>query len=93
VTFIDLLDILDSDEQLIVTVTNEWGYEVYEGTVDHFREEELLTTLRVCRIFTHIIDDHEHFDARYNRVALTTEIDVTLYDDEHKIIDLEDDEY
>jgi hypothetical protein len=88
--FKDLLEVLDSDEQLTVTVTNEWGDGVYDGTVEEFREEKLLLDLRVCRIFTRIIKDDEHFDIRSNRKALTTEIEVTLYDDEQKIIYPED---
>ena len=78
--FIDLLDVLESDEQLIVTVT---GYEVYKGSVEHFKEEEeLLTNLRVNRIFTHIIKDYEHSDDCYNRATLITEIEVILYNEE-----------
>lgn len=88
--FIDLLDVLDSDEQLSVIVTNEWGDRWYKGTVDHFREEELLLTSRVCRVYTRTIEDKKRSDVRANRVALTTEIDVTLYDDEQKIIYPED---
>ena len=41
--FEDLLDVLESDEQLRVTVT---GDGVYKGTVEHFKEEELLTKLK-----------------------------------------------
>jgi hypothetical protein len=88
--FKELLEVLESDEQLTVTVTNEWGDGVYKGTVEEFREEKLLLDLRVCRIFTRIIKDDEHFDIRSNRKALTTEIEVTLYDDEQKIIYPED---
>jgi hypothetical protein len=88
--FKELLEVLESDEQLTVTVTNEWGDGVYDGTVEEFREEKLLLDLRVCRIFTRIIKDDEHFDIRSNRKALTTEIEVTLYDDEQKIIYPED---
>lgn len=85
--FKDLLDVLESDEQLRVTVT---GYGVYKGSVEHFKEEELLTNLRVNRIFTHIIEDYEHSDVCYNRATLITEIEVTLYDEEQKIIYQED---
>jgi hypothetical protein len=81
--FIDLLDVLESDEQLRVTVT---GVGVYKGTVEHFKEEELLSNLRVDRIFTRIIEDYEHSDVRYNRATLITDIEVTLYDEEEKII-------
>lgn len=82
--FIDLLDVLDNDELLVVTVT---GYRVYKGSVEHFKEEEeLLTNLRVDRIFTHIIKDYEHSDVCYNRATLITEIEVTLYDEEQTII-------
>jgi hypothetical protein len=88
--FKDLLEVLDSDEQLTVTVTNEWGDGVYDGTVEEFREEKLLLDLRVCRIFTRIIKDDEHFDIRSNRKALTTEIEVTLFDEEQTIIYPED---
>jgi hypothetical protein len=88
--FKELLEVLESDEQLFITVTNEWGDGVYDGTVEEFREEKLLLDLRVCRIFTRIIKDDEHFDIRSNRKALTTEIEVTLYDDEQKIIYPED---
>lgn len=38
--FKDLLEVLESDEKLHVTVTNEWGDECHEGTVEHFREDE-----------------------------------------------------
>lgn len=90
--FIDLLDVLESDELLRVTVTNEWDDEVYEGTVEHFRKDELMANLRVItdRVYTRIIEDEKHSDVDANRVALTTEIDVTLYDDEQKIIFPED---
>lgn len=81
--FKDLLEVLESDEQLIVTVT---GHRVYKGTVEHFKEEELLSNLRVDRIFTHIIKDYEHSDGCYNRATLITEIEVTLYDEEQTII-------
>lgn len=90
--FIDLLDVLDRDEQLAITVTNEYGDEYYYGTVKDFKEKDLLLILRVCRIFTRIIKDDEHFDIRSNRKALTTEIDVTLFDEEQTIIYPEDDE-
>lgn len=88
--FKDLLDVLDSDEQLVVTVTNEWGDGLYEGTVEHFKEDELMSILRVCRVYTRIIEDKELSDVCPNKIALTTEIEVTLYDDEHKIIYPED---
>lgn len=77
--FKDLLDVLESDEQLRVTVT---GYEVYKGSVEHFKEEELLTNLRVDRIFTHIIEDYDHSDVCYNRATFITEIEVILYGEE-----------
>lgn len=82
--FKDLLDVLENDEQLRVTVT---GYRVYKGTVEHFKEEEeLLTNLRVEQVYTRIIEDDKHSDVDANRIALTTEIEVTLYDDENKIV-------
>lgn len=89
--FKDLLKVLDSDEQLTVTVTNEWGDKVCDGTVEEFKEEKLLQDLEVDRMYTRIIKDDEHFDVRYNRVALTTDIEVTLFDDEQKVIYYEDD--
>ena len=73
--FKDLLDVLENDEQLRVTVT---GYRVYKGTVEHFKEEELLSNLRVDRIFTHIIEDYNHSDVCYNRATLITDIEVTI---------------
>lgn len=76
--FKDLLDVLENDEQLKVTVT---GYGVYKGTVEHFKEEELLSNLRVDRIFTHIIEDYEHSDVCYNRATLITVIEVILKDE------------
>lgn len=90
--FIDLLDVLDSDEKLFVNVTNEWGDGLYEGTVEELRQEEVLLDLRVMAdsVYTRIIDDKEHSDVRDNKVALTTEIEVTLYDEEQKIIYPED---
>lgn len=88
--FKDLLKVLDSDEQLTVTVTNEWGDKVCDGTVEEFKEEKLLQDLEVDRMYTRIIKDDEHFDIRCNRKALTTEIDVTLFDDEQKVIYYED---
>lgn len=78
--FKDLLDVLESDEQLSVTVT---GYRVYKGSVEHFKEEELLSNLRVNRIFTHIIEDYEHSDVCYNRATFISDIEVILYNDEH----------
>lgn len=84
--FIDLLDVLDSDEKLFVNVTNEWGDGFYDGTVDHFREEELLQNLRVDRVYTCIIEDEKHSDVCANRVALIIQTNVTLYDDKHEII-------
>lgn len=88
--FIDLLDVLDSGEQLKVTVT---GYGVYKGSVEHFKEEEkLLQDLEVYGMYTRIIEDYEHSDVCYNRAILITEIEVTLYDEEQKIIYPEDDE-
>ena len=77
--FIDLLDVLESDEQLRVTVT---GYGVYKGSVEHFKEEELLSNLRVNRIFSHIIEDYDNSDVCYNRATLITEIEVILYNEE-----------
>lgn len=77
--FKDLLDVLESDEQLVVTVT---GHRVYKGSVEHFKEEELLTNLKVNRIFTHIIKDYEHSDDCYNRATFITEIEVILYNEE-----------
>lgn len=77
--FKDLLDVLDNDELLVVTVT---GYRVYKGSVEHFKEEELLSKLRVNRIFTHIIKDYEHSDDCYNRATFITEIEVILYNEE-----------
>lgn len=92
--FKDLLDVLDSDEQLRVTVTNEWGDKVYYGALEQFREEPIFLDLivKADRVYTRIVEDDEHFDICSNRKALTTEIDVTLYDYEHKIIYFEDDE-
>lgn len=84
--FIDLLDVLESDEKLFVNVTNECGDGFYDGTVGHFREEELLHTLRVDRVYTCIIEDEKHSDVCANRVALIIQTNVTLYDDEHEII-------
>ena len=84
--FIDLLDVLESDEKLFVNVTNELGDGFYDGTVGHFREEELLLTLRVDRVYTCIIEDEKHSDVCANRVALIIQTNVTLYDDEHEII-------
>lgn len=78
--FIDLLDVLDNDELLVVTVT---GHRVYKGSVEHFKEEEeLLSNLRVNRIFTHIIEDYDHSDGCYNRATFITEIEVILYNEE-----------
>lgn len=90
--FKDLLEVLESDEQLFITVTNGDEFYNYDGTVEEFREEKLLLDLRVRadRVYTRIIEDEEHSDVCGNKVALTTEIDVTLYDDEHKIIFPED---
>lgn len=87
--FKDLLEVLESDEQLFITVTNGDEFYGYDGTVEEFREEELLLDLRVGadRVYTRIIEDE---GVCGNKVALTTEIDVTLYDDEHKIIFPED---
>ena len=76
--FIDLLDVLESDEQLKVTVT---GYRVYKGSVEHFKEEELLSNLRVDRIFTHIIEDYDNSDVCYNRATFISEIEVILYNE------------
>ena len=92
--FKDLLEVLESDEKLVITVANEWGDGLYEGTVEELRQEEVLLDLRVMadRVYTRIIDDKEHFDVRSNRTALTTEIDVTLFDAENKIIFPEDEE-
>lgn len=59
---------------------NDW----YNGTVEDFREEELLTNLRVARVNTHIIYDEKHSTYNTNKVSLMSEIEVTLYD-EHKI--------
>lgn len=84
--FGDLLDVLESDEKLFVNVTNEWGDEFYDGTVGHFREEELLHTLRVDTVYTCIIEDEKHSDVCANRVALIIQTNVTLYDDKHEII-------
>lgn len=88
--FKDLLDVLESDEKLFVIVTNEWGDGGYEGTVEKLREEELLLDLRVEQVYTRIIEDDKHSDIDANRIALTTEIEVTLYDEEQKIIYPED---
>jgi hypothetical protein len=88
--FKELLEVLDSDEQLTVTVTNEWGDGVYKGSVEHFKEEELLSNLKVNRIFTHIIEDYDHSDVCYNRATLISEIEVTLFDEEQTIIYPED---
>lgn len=41
--FKDLLDVLERDEQLIVTVT---GYRVYKGSVEHFKEKGLVTSYK-----------------------------------------------
>lgn len=89
--FKDLLEVLESDEKLVITVTNEWG-KVFKGTVEHFREDELFSNLRVKAdsVFTRIIEDDKFSDVDANRVALTTLIEVSLYDDEHKIIFPED---
>lgn len=84
--FGDLLDVLESDENLFVNVTNECGDGFYDGTVGHFREEELLHTLRVDRVYTCIIEDEKHSDVCANRVALIIQTNVTLYDDKHEII-------
>ena len=84
--FKDLLDVLESDEKLFVNVTNECGDGFYDGTVGNFREEELLHTLRVDRVYTCIIEDEKHSDVCANRVALIIQTNVTLYDDEHEII-------
>lgn len=84
--FKDLLDVLESNEKLFVNVTNEWGDGFYDGTVGYFREEELLHTLRVDRVYTCIIEDEKHSDVCANRVALIIQTNVTLYDDEHEII-------
>lgn len=73
--FIDLLDVLESDEHLRVTVT---GVGVYKGTVEHFKEEGLFSNLRVDRIFTHIIEDFDHSDVCYNRATFITDIEVVL---------------
>lgn len=85
--FIDLLDVLDDDEQLSITVTNEYGDEFYYGTVKDFKEEDLLLILRVCRVFTRVIDGFY-----CNKKTLGTEIDVTLFDEEQTIIYPEDDD-
>ena len=92
--FQDLLDVLESDEKLVITVANEWGDGLYEGTVKELRQEEVLLDLRVMAdsVYTRLIEDKEHSDVRDNKVALTTEIEVTLYDDEQTIIYPEDDE-
>ena len=92
--FKDLLEVLESDEKLVITVANEWGDGVYEGTVEELRQEEVLLDLRVMtdRVYTRIIKDKEHSDVRDNKVALTTEIEVTLFDAENKIIFPEDEE-
>lgn len=86
--FKDLLEVLESDEKLVITVANEWGDGLYEGTVEELRQEEVLLDLRVMadRVYTRIIEDEKHSDVCANRVALIIQTNVTLYDDEHEII-------
>lgn len=73
--FIDLLDVLERDELLKVTVT---GYGVYKGSVEHFKEEGPFSNLRVDRIFTHIIEDYDLTDVCCNRATLISVIEVVL---------------
>lgn len=49
--FQDLLDVLDNNMQLEVTVLNDLGDEVYEDKVENLKKEELLQELEVQRIY------------------------------------------
>lgn len=80
--FEDLLDVLESDAQLSVIVTNEWGDRFYDGTVEKLREEELLLGLRVEHTYANI----EKSDYYPDKVSFFPKYYVTLFDDEHKII-------
>lgn len=84
--FIDLLDVLESDAQLSVIVTNEWGDRFYEGTVEKLREEELLLDLRVELVRADLIGNIEKSDYYPDKVSFFPKNYVTLFDDEHKII-------
>lgn len=89
--FIDLLDVLESNAQLSVLVTNEWGDRVYDGTVGHFWEEKgLLTNLKVCRVYTLPVMKEVQSEFYPKPLSFIIKIYVTLYDDEHKIIFPED---
>ena len=61
--FKDLLDVLESDEKLVITVANEWGDGLYEGTVKELRQEEVLLDLRVMAdsVYTRLIEDKEAY--------------------------------
>lgn len=49
--FQDLLEVLDNNLQLEVTVLNDLGDEVYEDKVENLKEEELLQELEVQRFY------------------------------------------
>jgi hypothetical protein len=85
--FKELLDILIADENLCVEVGNDEDYGTFEGKVSKFAEDERFHDLGVLDLKSVIVRDHEDGRIDDNIMSVTTELWISLYDPECKVLD------
>lgn len=89
--FKELLKILPDEERITINIDNANGYTYYcyfSGIVRTLKEsqKELLLDFDVNWIWSQAVRDEERTDYTDNTIVFTTEVKVTLFNKEHKII-------
>lgn len=84
--FSELLECFITDENLILDVQNDQDYETFSGSVMEFRKDESFQDLGVMDIRTVIVSDVTDSRINDNVFSVKTEIWVSLYDPESKVL-------
>ena len=85
--FKELLDIMIADENIVLDVGNDDDYGTFKGKVLDFVRDERFHDLGVIDIRTVIVKDETDGRIDDNVASLKTELWVTLYDPECKVLD------
>lgn len=90
--FSELLECFITDENLILDVQNDQDYGTFSGSVMEFRKDEPFQDLEVMDIRTVIVNDVTDSRINDNVFSVKTEIWVSLYDPEWKVLEPQDDD-